>query len=254
MDKIEKYELIERYLANEMADHEHRAFEDQLNDNKALFDEFLIHKELDSLLSNEDLHKFLDTVHQTDARWTRPSKKNNTSFIQLNARLILGIAASLLIVIFSWQFLFVSGDSSSSSQLFADYYEPYQIVLSQRSESQSSGHVALFNQAIQDYADGDYTSAADAFRQLQTMETENVSYKFYFAVSLLSSDNAPEAIDILEELLETPNHFFTEQSRWYLAMAYISTNDRNSAVEVLQSISPGQFQYTKSRDIITELE
>ncbi len=254
MEKIEKYELIERYLANELSEQEQRDFESQLEADSTFYDDVQIHKELDGLLSDEGLHKFLGTLRETDTNWQLPSAKKEATFFSLNAKLLISIAAALLIVVFSWQFLFIPAGSSSTSQLFVEHFEPYQLVLSQRSASDPSGYDALFNQAIQEYADGDYTSAAESFRQLHQLEPDNVSYKFYFALSLLGVDNASTAITLLNELVSAPDHLFTEQSRWYLALAYLSADEQDRAIEVLENINPGQYQYIKSQEIIGEID
>lgn len=253
MDNVEKYELIESYLANEMPEEQRRAFEEQFSNDKELLNEFRLNRELADLLGNEHLHKFLNTVHETDANWKLSPKKKKNTIINMNARFILAIAASLAIIIFTWQYFFVTGDDPAARNLYSEYFEPYQMVLSQRSEADTAGHAALVNQAVQEYANGNYSSAANAFQQLWNLGTENISYRFYSGLSLLGSGETSEAIEIMEELLETRNHLFTEQSRWYLALAYISADDESKAVDILRTIGPGQFQYGKSLELISEL-
>jgi len=254
MDKKEKYELIEKYLASEMPDGQRRAFEEQLSKDKALFDEVKLHKDLANRLEGEKLHKFLAALHEADANWQLSPKEKKSILISMNARIVLAIAASLAIIIFTWQIFFVSGGDPAAKQLFSEFYEPYQMVLSQRSEADTAGHATLLNLAVQDYASGNFSSAADAFQQLSKFEPENISYTFYYALSLLGSNKGSEAIEILEEVLQTKGHLFTEQSRWYLALAYILADDEEKALDLLKAIKPGEFHYAESREIISELD
>jgi tetratricopeptide (TPR) repeat protein len=253
MDDFEKYELIESYLANEMPEEQRRTFEEQLSKDKKLLKEIELNRELADLLGNEHLHRFLKAVHETDANWQLSPKEKKNTLINMNARFILAIAASLAITIFTWQYFFVSVEDPAEKNLFSEFFEPYQMVLSQRSEADIAGHAALVNQAVQEYANGNYSPAANAFQQLMDFNKENISYRFYFGLSLLGSNETREAIEIMEELLETRNHLFTEQSRWYLALAYISAGDESKAVDILRTIGPGQFQYAKSQELISEL-
>ncbi len=254
MDNFEKHELIERYLANEMPEEQRRAFEEQLSANKELFDEISINRELSTLLNNERLNRFLDAVHETDKKWQFSAKEKKSKTINMYARIILSVAASLIIIIFTWQYFSVAGDDPSEGRLYAAYFEPYQMLLSQRSEADTTGHAVLINMAVMDYANGNYSSAAGAFQQLWDKEQKNISYKFYHAISLMGSDNAQEAIAILEELLEMGDHLFTEQSRWYLALARLSAGDKEKASLILQTIQPGEFHYNESRELLSELD
>jgi predicted Zn-dependent protease len=254
MDNFEKYELIESYLANEMPEEQRRAFEQQLSKDKALFDELNLHKDLANQLKGEKLNKFLDALHEADANWQLSPKEKKSVLINMNTRFILAIAASLAIIIFTWQYFLVSGEDPAQRHLFSEFFEPYQMVLSQRSEADTADHATLVNLAVQQYATGNFPLASDVFIQLMNLEPEQISYRFYYAISLLGANNSSTAINILEELLETHGHVFEEQSRWYLALAYISAGDENKALDKLKEIKPGQFHYPESRELISELD
>lgn len=251
MDNLEKQELIESYLANEMPEEQRLAFEQQFSDDKELQDEIKLNNELSDLLNNERLSMFLDAVHETDKNW--PTERRNSA-ISMYAKIALSVAASLIIIIFTWQYYFSAGTDPVEGHLFAAYFEPYQMLLSQRSADGTAGHATLFNKAVRDYAGGNFSSAAAAFRQLGDTEPENISFKFYYALSLMDSGNAKEAKEILEEILNTEGHLFTEQSRWYLALAYILAGDEVKASQLLQAIKPGAFYYNKSLELLAELE
>ncbi|MBE0660933.1 MAG: hypothetical protein IH597_00565 [Bacteroidales bacterium] len=253
MDKSEKYALIEKYLANEMPEDQRRAFEQQLSKDKAFVDELKLHKDLADALKSEKLQKFLDALHETDANWQLSSKEKRSALISMNARIVLAIAASLAIIFFTWQLFFVTSEEITGKQLFTQHFKPYPMVLNQRSEADTSGHASLINLAVQQYSDGNYTLASDAFIQLMNHEPGQFSYRFYYALSLLGANDSSNAIIIFEELLETPGHLFVEQSRWYLALAYIAAKDENKALEILKEIKPGEFQYSESRELISEL-
>lgn len=205
-------------------------------------------------LKGEKLHKFLDALNETNANWQLSSKEKKSALISMNARIVLAIAASLAILIFTWQLFFVTGEEITGKQLFTQHFEPYPMVLSQRSEADTAGHASLVNLAVQQYSEGNYTLASDAFIQLMNREPEQISYRFYFAVSLLGANDASNAIDILKDLLENPDHLFVEQSRWYLALAYIAAKDETKAIKKLKEIKPGEFQYSESRQLISALE
>jgi hypothetical protein len=253
MDKSEQYELIERYLTNEMPEVQRLAFEQQLSKNKALIEELRLHKDLSDVFKAEKLHKFLDALNKANANWPLSVKKKESNRIKMNTRIVLAIAASLATLFFTLQLFFTTSDEITGKELFTQHFEPYPMVLSQRSEADTAGHASLVNMAVQQYSDGNYTLASVAFNQLRNLEPGQISYRFYFALSLLGANDISNAIDVLEDLLETPGHLFMEQSRWYLALAYLAASDENRALEILKEIQPGQFQYSKSRELLSEL-
>jgi len=234
-----------------MAQEQHFDSEERFSDDKKTPDEIKLNKELSNLLNNERLAKYLDALHEVNKSW--PKQKSHPT-ISLYARIALSIAASLIIIVFARQFYLSTMANPTDAQLFAAYFEPYQMLLSQRSANDTTGQAALFNKAVNEYAKGNFSSAAAAFQQLGEIEQDNISFKFYCAMALMGSGKAKEASGILEKILHTGGHLFAEQSRWYLSLAYILAGEEAKASQQLQSIKPGAFYYNKSLELLAELE
>ena len=256
MDDLTKYELIESYLANEMSADDRRQFEKQLEENTALKEELKLHEQMADVLKGEKIHQFRDVLKEVDKEWKKPTeKKGEGKIVRMNFRRVLAIAASLALLIIAWQFFFSNSNELNSDKLFADHFEPYQMILNQRSTSDDTHEsTALLNTGIKQYAAGDFAGSSIAFRQLMDAELSNISFQFYYALSLLGNNEPNNAIPVLEKIMDTPEHLFLEQSRWYLALAYLQNNEKEKAVNILHKIKEGEYKFLEKEKLIQRLE
>jgi tetratricopeptide (TPR) repeat protein len=251
MDEQTKYERIESYLAGTMAPVERLQFEQELAADSSLANEVELHEQLQSSLRGEKIHKFRAALQAVDTHWQNPAGKpaRNRRLRRL-FRPALAVAAAVALLLIAWQLFSPHGRPDVSAQQFAAYFEPYQMVLSQRSAAELPERAALLNLAIKQYAEGQFAEAAIAFRQLEQGEPGNIAFRFYRALALLASGQADEAIPVFETVLARSGHLFSEQSRWYLALAYLKTGQEAEAKRLLEGIGPGQFRYAQSRELL----
>ena len=60
-------------------------------------------------------------------------------------------------------------------------------------------------------------------------------------------------LPVFEQVLARKGRF-TEESQWYLALAYLQKGDQVKAKDQLQAIQPEAFQYKAAQDILRALE
>jgi tetratricopeptide (TPR) repeat protein len=251
MDEQTKYERIESYLAGTMVPAERLQFEQELTADSSLADELELHRQLQGSLRGEKIHEFRAVLQAVDKQWQKPAgKPNRSQRLRLLFRPALAVAAAVALLLIAWQLFSPNGRPDASEQLFAAYFEPYQMVLNQRSAAELPERAGLLNTAIKQYAEGQFADAAIAFRQLEQSEPGNIAFQFYQALALLASGQADEAIPILENVLARSGHLFSEQCRWYLALAHLKRGQEAEAKQLLDSIGPGQFRYAQSRELL----
>lgn len=255
MDELTKYDLIERYLSKELSGEELQNFEEKISNDDELKMEINLHQQLAETLKGDDIHDFRNKIKSVDSQWERPGEKQNGGQVfRLNFRKVMAIAAGVALLIFAGQYLFSEGQSSSPEQLFANHYEPYQMVLNQRSIDDEENSNTLINHAVQAYANGNYGEAAETFNRLLEPNPDNVAFKFYEAISHLSDNKPTTAIPIFESLVSQSGHLFEEQSRWYLALAYLKNGEKEKAVSSFNQIQEGEFKFGEKKEILEGLD
>ncbi|MBI1223830.1 MAG: hypothetical protein GC192_01220 [Bacteroidetes bacterium] len=248
MDNNAKYDLIENYIANDMTPVEREQFEQDAE----LMEATKLHEALAETLKGEKIHAFRNALNAVDSQWENPAKtKPSAKFIPLKIKRLLAVAASVALLVLAWHFF----HPASPQTLFSDNFQPYQMVLNQRSVGEGSAEkTALENTAIKRYAANDFANAAISFRQLMATEPDNIAYQFYYAMSLLGSGEANNAIPVFEKIMDTPGHLFMEQSRWYLSLAYLKNGEKEAAISSFKFIQAGQYNFTEKEQLLQELQ
>ena len=253
MNTEEQYDLIERYLDKQMTEEETIAFEQLLEKDADLKEQLELHQQMAATLKGEKIHQLRAVLAETDRNWQSGDKSEEVKIRPINFRRIIAIAATVLILVLAYQFIFSGGGSVPSEQLFADHFQPYQMLLSQRDITEDEKNV-LLEKAISAYAKQDFQNASDAFEQLSQSEPENSSYLFYQAIAQLGAQKNVEAIARFEIIMANENHPFKEQARWYMALAYLKKGNADKTKDLLTTIQLGQFKYKEAQEVLKGLK
>ena len=244
----ENWDLIEAYLRNEMNGKERKNFETKLAENADLRKEFDLHKEVHSTLGQPGEHAFRRVLDEIANDWQdrpsvdpKPAEQKRRLSIRIMS--IAATAAILLGAIF-WLFKPTDGD------VFSRHFEPYAMVLTERAPEKMTSEGVLVAEAIKRYDSGNYSDAAASFETLAELNPGALSYLFYAGVSHLASGDTGSAIVIFKSLVEMPDHLLIEQSRWYLALAYMKSGNSELARSTLEEIGPDAYKYKEAQDIL----
>ncbi|MEM6698220.1 MAG: tetratricopeptide repeat protein [Bacteroidota bacterium] len=248
MNPQEKYTLIEKYLAEEMRGEELENFEAQLQVDEALRDELELHQQISETLKGEKVHELRSVLKEVNQNWEDGSKKESARVIQFNLKRILTIAAAVVLLFFAYQFLMPS--NLSSQEIYATHFEPYPMLLNQRSIDQKTDDQATYNNAISFYTKQQYPEALTAFEKLLATQPDNITYQFYQANILLADNKAEQAIPVFQKILDGDHPNFEEQARWYLAMAHLQREDLKNAKALLEKIEAGQYKSKEATKIL----
>ena len=249
MNTEEKYNLIEKYLGQKMSAEEREKFEAEIENDPVLKQELKLHQEVSTTLKGEKIHEFRSVLAEVDQNWGPKKNEEKGKVRGINFRRVLAIAATVLLLVVSYLVLFTGRESLSSDQLFADNFQPYQMLLSQRNISAEEKNL-LLESAIAAYSNGNFQNASSTFEQLLQSEPENISYKFYRAVSAIGANDNDTAIQLLNDIIAASDHPFTEQSQWYLGLAYLQKGDMKKASTVFNEIGAGQYKYEAAKQVL----
>ncbi len=255
MTDEKKYELIERYLAEELSEAERADFENQLKVNADLREEVSLHQQVTETLRGEKVHELRDVIKEVDEKWASNKPKENAKVVSFPFRKIAALAAAVLALVLAYQFL--SPKNTSSEALFADNFEPYKMILNQRSlipNPETEWMASEVKKAVAAYQAKDYAEASTLFQALSKETPDADAFQIYAANSELSLGHSDEAIVILNKLVEKAPPLLIEQSRWYLALAHLQKEDYASAKSQLQQIQSDGFKYKEAQKILRDIQ
>jgi tetratricopeptide repeat protein len=251
MDDV-KYNLIEKYLSGELSGSELEDFESQLKIDASLQEELDLHLQVAETLKGDQVHHFRTVLKKVDQDWQSPGSKKNAKVFSLSIRRIAAFAAVAMVLIIAFQ-VFGPKTNLSNEALFADNFEPYKMILNQRSGA-SDPLTDSMNAAVGAYERKEFETASRLFQGLEEKTPDNGAYRLYIANAELSLGNTEIAIKLLEQLVKDASPLFIEQSRWYLALAYLQKGDMDSTKKELQQIKSGAFNYKEAQKLLALLQ
>ena len=220
-----KYEeLIEKYFSGVLTQGEQQMF-DSLYQKDIEF-----RKEVDFLKDVKKVSENTDTItfRNTLKGFENETAYNRNGLIKTYWKPISAIAA-ILIIALSISFLIDS--KVDHLYLFESYFEPSKNVTSPIVRNNNDDD--LKNEAFFVYNKGNYEKASGLFSKL-FQETNNSEFLFYQGNSLLAQGNSQQAIEVFNEHLKH-NDQLSNRTYWYLALAYLNTNELKLAKKELEA-------------------
>lgn len=248
MEEAYKYDLIEKWLSDELNPKELLEFQQYQRSHPNWEQEVRLHQQMASLLGDASTLEIRQTLAAVDKEWQAPGTGPRVSIF---SRRVLGIAASFLVLAGVFGVYYFTRPLSMS-ELYASYYEEYPMLLSQRSEAQNETN-QLLSTAILAYQNREFQTACAQFSQLRRSAPENAAYTFYLGLCYLELDKTQEAILTFQELLALEAGPYLELTRWYLALAYLDTEQVDLARSAFTEIKAGQFKYEEAQKILNSL-
>lgn len=150
--------------------------------------------------------------------------------------------AAIFIVISVCGFWFLN-EPNSSENLFANYFAPYENVIYpiSRTEKVTNKKVAAF----ENYELGNYKKALNQFKALsEERKEEREIIVFYMAICYLQLDQPEKTVDLLKNNFKN-NTLWKDKNNWYLALAYLKTDNRMAAKKVLVKLSKEKVNFKK---------
>jgi TolA-binding protein len=163
----------------------------------------------------------------------QPAKKETRVVRLRSIRRVLAVAASVLVIVVAYWGLNRSGQSS----LYADYeyVDPGLPVLM----SQSKDH-QLYD-ALSYYSEGNYSVAEEKLQQIQADYPNSDTLAYYLGASLLYQGKTEAAKAPLEEVSTFENSRFRQRADWLLVMAALKEKNLEEAGTLVELIlnTPG---------------
>ena len=158
----------------------------------------------------------------------------------ISMRKWMAIAASLLILVFAYQWYMASGPSiQEQANIYAFAEQPIHPGAVKGGETLSEN----YTQALVAFNEGNWKSAFESFKSQVPMTTETA---YYTALSAFQLKNYPEAINLLTNNVPEESVYGQERN-WYLATALILNNQVADGKEILSQIKTGEWKYAEAQ-------
>lgn len=204
------------------------------------------------------LQTFLETRKLKSVKEDQPLVDMTNQTSSKIKRLWLSVAsiAAIIAIVFS---LNIYQRNNRMDEAFRTHYSPLEYDAQLMSRSENSPLSSDLTEAMEAYQRQDYSTALQKFNNIpivgknvlfdigtyQYQDYSTVLQKFnipyidnnfliYKAICLIETDQLPQAIDLLEELVshgEATEYY--QQANWYLALAYLKAHDDEKAEELL---------------------
>jgi hypothetical protein len=238
---MNKEELIAKYIRNELNESDNNAIQELLDSDPDFKEQFEFEVNVQKAIYKSEYNKQKQLFKDIENKSNTENKTKPKLWYYIAASIIILVSVSIY-----WNQI-----SKSPDRLFADYYKvasntTYPIVRDNDSNSDiTKAFVAYEREA--------YNEAQMAFANLYNT-TKNTEMLFYEAICYLETDNTPLAIETFKKHQGFQDKL-ARKSQWYLALAYLKSNEKNKAENLLKEISSStsNYNYDKAKDLLSKL-
>jgi tetratricopeptide (TPR) repeat protein len=248
MKAIDFSYFIERYNAGEMSDTDKHWFLKELDDNKKLRNEVNLRKHTDDVLKNQNIMSLRNKLSEIEKRReanvpVRHSKK--PAYVKY-AAVVAGLVLIGSITMFS-------GKNLSGDEIIKHYYKAFEPPTTQRSgQSESNSDFSL---ALEFYNTHDYDRAATLFNKVLESNPRDMQSELLNGVTNFEGKKYPEAKQSFTKVINDDNNLYIETAKWYLALCYIKTYEKEKAIQQLDMIkNEGGIYRNDAKKILRKLK
>lgn len=233
---------IQRYLDGEMQNDEKFWFNRELEDDVELQYLFDLYQAVDATLKDTEVIEFREQLMEVEQDYfdrgqqlekVRPVKIYKFGLIAATVMLLIGVG---------W-FLMRQFQPYDKEEIYAEYYEPYQVTM--RVRSADTEIEKMLAEALNKYEAGDYASALPVFEYVLSQDSTKIGVHLYSGISNMEIYEYEDAEESFDKIIEHQNNLFIEQAEWYLGFCYLMTDNEDKAIEQFSEISESTSFYRK---------
>jgi hypothetical protein len=198
-----------------------------------------IRRRTDQILENRNIRSLKNKLSAIEEK--RRGEESYSLMPHLQA--YLKYAAVFLGIIFLGSASLYFGSRLNSNQVIERYYKVYEPATSQRSGQSIPNDD--FMVALNLYNTQEYGKAAILFSKVVESNPEDMQSELLNGLSNFEDKKYPEAKNSFVNVIDNKNNFFVETAKWYLALCYVKTNEREKAILLLENIGKENGIYRK---------
>jgi len=223
----EYIDQIDDFLTGRLGEAERTDFEHQLQSDVALQQAV---KTQELLLSgiddfgNEQLKARLQRISADRKQRTAPQPR---LFIR---RMIAAAAVFLLLLAVGWWW---QSSSLTPDQHYANHFEPYSLTFNSRTNDADLS-LAQFEQL---YRGKKYSQLTEEAGTYLSQNPKNYPLQLAVGISYMELEKYQEALPYFDTIINANDPFFSDQARWYKALAYLKTKQPEKSKALLEKLA-----------------
>jgi tetratricopeptide (TPR) repeat protein len=226
----------QKYLDGELSEQECLDFEINLESNGNLLKEINLIKEIDHFFMDKERVGYEQQVRKLLVE-NRDSKRLLFSPIGISHKYLL--AASIILLLGVFAYMYNIKTQSESDKLFASYYEKYDPDVFRRSDTSAKDP---FTQALHYYVENEYNTAANLLTDQLKQDPGLVLARYYLGLCYMELEEYQLALDQFGQISEK-NSVIQHHSAWYSALAYIKLDQSVEASLLLKNLAQSDGFY-----------
>ena len=251
MDKAIDDENIDLYLNGRLSGEVLRVFEGRLAQDKDLAHALWLRQGIQTAIKDrgvQELEATLSTIRQewNGAKGQTEKQKATKSY---SFRQYMAIAASLVILAVAGIWLLNANQNTTPGALFEQYY---QAPFADRERALENQFESLTDEALASFAKEGYKEALNLFDQAAILNPNSLKVAYYRGHCYLNTEKPAEAIVTFEQIVAHGDNIFVVDAEWYLALAYIKTNQIQQAKALLEGIE-GETHKASAAKLLSDL-
>jgi tetratricopeptide (TPR) repeat protein len=234
---------IDHYLLSDMTEEERLSFKAHLKADPELDREVDLQRDLLKSVQLVGQQKMKTNMKQ----WRQEMALQKGTYKTINMSWKVAIAAAVMLSFFLITYFLVI-KKNSPEELFAQYYEAYEVPT-----ARGSGDIL---EADNFYKKGDYLSAVGLYEQVLQTYPADWDTRFYTAIGYIELDETEKSRTSLNLIINEGSPDFKELAPWYLALTYLKEGDTKSCRQILEKmIATGATRdpVPKAKDLVSKL-
>ncbi|TYA55686.1 tetratricopeptide repeat protein [Formosa maritima] len=236
---MNKEELIAKYIRNELSESEIKEIEELLDSDTHFKEQFEFETQIQKAIYRREHDKNKQFLKNIESKVSSKNSKANWFLIAASIILLASLG-------FYWKQY-----TTSPERLFSNYY----------SKASNTSHPIVRHNSDTDkltkafiaYESEAYNKAQSLFAEVYKL-LNNSELLFYEAICYMEMDETQLAIETFNKH-QTFQDKLAGKSQWYLSLAYLKSNKKNKAENLLKEISSStsNYNYDKAKDLLSKL-
>lgn len=242
---MRKYSIedIARFAEHDMDAAERELFEESLRSDRDLQNELLMYQSVQSslkmkLVEDDNDKGFKQTLAETsDEFFTKEAK-----VISLRRYVAWTSAvAAVFLVLMVW--------APWRNDLYRDYANTEMLAVAERGDNADQN---LAN-AVKSFNEKDFLNARKALENVSATQPDNSMVQYYYAITLIETDESDKARDLLQELYNGDS-VYKYDAAFYIALSFVKEKNEEKAKLWLKKIPVEAAVSAKSLELLNKLE
>jgi tetratricopeptide (TPR) repeat protein len=249
MNKVKYTEWIDSYVGNELDEAGLKSFEMELSINHDLALEFNLEKDLEKVLSQQDLLDFRAKCILAQNELNLSGRKF-VKVVQFTRKYWYAAASLLLIALVAGSLILINPGGYSPEKLFKMYYKSGETIGVSRSGNGNMVEALLF------FSKNDFQAANGLFNKILANDPKNFAVMYYSGISNIEMENYSKAIQMFESIIQDGDNLYIENAEWYLGLSHLIAGNADQASKIFESIAstPDHYYAKDAKSILEKIK